>query len=292
MKNYIVGCGQITWGRETPREQVLQEIADAGYEGAPAGPYGGATPESILELYGRFGLRPGPGYLGANFWDPELTEELLERSKMLAEFTAGINCDAIFVADGGFNVVTPRGKTRRELAAQVTPEDSLTPDQYRYYGEVLTQVGEIFLASGVKACFHNHVGSFIETRQEVDDLWAQVDRSKVFQGPDIGHLAWAGADVTQFCNDYASEIKALHIKDIYPGVMQEGLSKGWTYGEFSAAGIFAELGEGMVDFPAMFDILNQAGYEGWLIVETDRTTKDSAFESAKISRDYLKSLGY
>ncbi len=292
MKNYIVGCGQITWGRDVDRSLVLKEIAEAGYEGAPAGPYGGATPEAILELYGRYGLRPGPGYLGANFWDPALTDELLERCKMLAEFTVGIGCDAIFVADGGFNTVTSSGKTRRDLAAHPAPSDSLTPDQYKYYGETLTRCGEVFMAAGVKPCFHNHVGSFIETRQEIDDLWACVDRTKVFQGPDIGHLAWAGVDVTQFCKDYASEIKCLHIKDIDPAVMQEGLAKGWTYGEFSQAGIFAELGEGMVDFPAMFDILNAAGYDGWLIVETDRTTKPTALESAKISRAYLKSLGY
>ena len=38
-------------------------------------------------------------------------------------------------------------------------------------------------------------------------------------------------------------------------VLKEGLEKGWDYGTFSANGIFAELGEGFVDFPAMFDVL-------------------------------------
>ena len=73
--------------------------------------------------------------------------------------------------------------------------------------------------------------------------------SLVFQGPDIGHLAWAGADVAQFCRDYAKDIKTVHVKDINPDVLKEGVEKEWTYGEFSDAGIFAELGEGMVDFP-------------------------------------------
>lgn len=292
MKNYIVACGQITWGRETPQEQVLKEIAEAGYEGAPAGPFGGATPESVMEMYSRYGLRPGPGYMGANFWDPALTNELVERSKALADFAAAVGCDAIFVADGGFMTVAPSGKARFALAGHVSPADSLTPDQYKVYGEALTKCGEVFLARGVMACYHNHVGAFIETRQEIDDLWANVDRTKVFQGPDIGHLAWGGADVLQFCKDYAADIKCLHIKDIHAHVMQEGIAKDWTYREFSDAGIFAELGEGMVDFSGMFDILNAAGYNGWLVVETDRTTKSSPFESAKISREYLRSLGY
>jgi hypothetical protein len=45
LSNILVGCGQITWMRFTPNgpkwlapeEQVLTEIANAGYEGAPAG---------------------------------------------------------------------------------------------------------------------------------------------------------------------------------------------------------------------------------------------------------------
>ena len=41
MSTIEIGCGQITWitrSNETPEEQVLAEIAQAGYAGAPAGP--------------------------------------------------------------------------------------------------------------------------------------------------------------------------------------------------------------------------------------------------------------
>ena len=55
--------------------------------------------------------------------------------------------------------------------------------------------------------------------------------------------------------------------------------------------VFAELGEGMVDFPAILDPLLAAGFDGWLIVETDITLKPTAFESAQISRQYLRSIG-
>ncbi len=48
----------------------------------------------------------------------------------------------------------------------------------------------------------------------------------------------------------------------------------------------------MVDFPAIFRILEGTDYEGWVIVETDVTQKPSALESATISRAYLKTIGY
>jgi inosose dehydratase len=113
----------------------------------------------------------------------------------------------------------------------------------------------------------------------------------VFQGPDLGHLAWAGDDVISFCREYASDIKTLHVKDIDPGVLAEGVAAGWDYAGFSDHGIFAELGEGLVDFPAVFTILGEAGFQGWVVVETDVTQKPSALESATISRDYLRSIG-
>jgi inosose dehydratase len=292
MGNMLIGCGQITWGRDIPPEQVLAEIAQAGYEGAPASPRGGKTAQEVVDAYAVYGLKPAPGYLGANYWDKDQEEQILQRARDLSAFMHDVGCTELYVAAGGFDgYVTSRGKTRRDIAGHVLPEDDMTDAEYAQFAKTLNKVGEITLANGVKSCFHNHVGSTIETRAEIDRLFALLDPSLVFQGPDIGHLAWAGVDPVQFCRDYANSIKTMHIKDIDPAVLKEGLANEWDYGTFSAHGIFAELGEGMVDFPALFDVLKGAGFEGWVIVETDVTQKPTALESATISRNYLKSIG-
>jgi len=293
MSKYRVGCGTITWGSMDPKPDVdpLAEIAQAGYEGAPCGPREGESAAETLAKYAAVGLKPAPGYLGAEFWIPEKKQEILAQAQVLGKFMSDVGCTEVYVASNGFNTMTARGKTRRELSAHILPEDALTPAQYDQFAETLNEVGRITLSYGVKSCFHNHVGSFIETRQEIDDLFARIDPDLVFQGPDIGHLAWAGVDPVQFCKDYAASIVSVHLKDIYGDVYQKGLAAGWGYSEFSANGIFAELGEGIIDYPALFKVLDEADYEGWLIVETDRTTKATALESATICREYLKSLG-
>ena len=124
-------------------------------------------------------------------------------------------------------------------------------------------------------------------------LWAIASPmgALVFLGPDTGHLAWAGADPVAFCRDYASQIKTIHVKDVDEKVRLRGRAQEWDYGTFAANGIFAELGEGNVDFPAIFAILRDAGFAGWVIAETDVTQKPTALESATISRAYLKSFG-
>lgn len=288
-----IGCSRITWSRSTPEEQVLSEIARAGYEGAVASPRGRSAQEA-LALLAKYGLEPAAsGYLGAAFWDPEEEAGILEQAKALAQFAQAIGRPEVYVAAGGFEgYVVPSGKNRRQIAGHVRPQDAMTDAEFAQFAQTLNKVGEVMLAHGVRACFHNHVGSTIETREEIDRLFALVDRTLVFQGPDIGHLAWAGADPVVFCHDYAKDINTMHIKDIDPDVLARGAAADWDYGTFSDNGIFAEIGEGMVSFPAIFRILEDAGYDGWVIVETDVTQKASALESATTSREYLKSIGY
>ncbi len=64
-----------------------------------------------------------------------------------------------------------------------------------------------------------------------------------------------------------------------------------TYDTFTEQGVFVELGEGCVDFPAIFAILRNVGFEGWVIAETDVTQKPTAWESVTASRAYLRTLG-
>ncbi|MGC9348216.1 MAG: sugar phosphate isomerase/epimerase family protein [Anaerolineae bacterium] len=290
-ENWLVGCGSLTWPREMPRDEVWAEIADAGYDGVPVSPSLG-TPEETLTFCEGFGFKPAPGYLAGNFWKPEEEAAILERAESYGKFMRDVGCTELYLGPGGFQgYVTDSGLNRSQLAGHVRPEDMMTDAEFAQFAKVVNKVGEITLKYGVRSCFHNHVGSVIETRDEIDRLFDMVDRSVVFQGPDIGHLVWAGADPVQFCRDYAEDIKSVHVKDIDADVLAEGVGKAWEYGQFSSNGIFAELGEGCVDFPALFEVLEGAGYEGWIIVETDRTTKPTAFESAKISRAYLRSLG-
>ena len=73
-------------------------------------------------------------------------------------------------------------------------------------------------------------------------------------------------------------------------MLDEGVAAGWDYGTFSEKGIWTELGDGYLDFPALFGILEEAGFAGWIIVETDVTQLASPLDSAIVSRDYLRSL--
>ncbi len=279
-----IACGQITWRRdEFSPADVLSQISAAGYAGAPAGPRTPDQVEEVQTLFAAAGLRPAPGYLGAQFWDPNETDAFVAQARDMAAAAQGLGLTELYVAAN----LTPE---RRAVSGKVRPSDALDDAGYAVMAETLNRVGEATLQHDVRASFHNHVGSFIETRQEIDALFSRVDRSLVFHGPDIGHLAWAGDDVLAYVQDYLPDITTLHVKDIDPTVLAAGIAQNWDYSAFSDHGIFTELGQGLVDFKALFDLLRQGNFQGWIVVETDVTQRPTALESATISRDYLRSL--
>ncbi len=292
MGNMLVGCGQVSWPPHTPEEQILAEIAQAGYVGAPAFARGGRTAQETVALWARYGLRPAPGYLGADFWRPEQCAQICERARQEARFMREVGCTELYVAAGGFeSYVTASGLHRKALAGHVGLADGMSDAEWRQFADTLNRVGEITLSEGVRSCFHNHVGSVIETGAEFERLLELTDPALVFLGPDTGHLAWGGVDPVAFCRAYADRIYTIHIKDVHLDVVERGRQAGWDYDTFCRNGVFTELGAGDVDFPALFAALCAAGFAGWVIVEIDVPERPTPLESITVSREYLRRIG-
>lgn len=286
----LIGCGQLTWKNVDPAT-VMQEIALAGYDGAP-GPLSLDQPvEEVVAWFGTFGLKPAPPYYSARFWDPAEEAGILGDAPAIARYVCGLGCTELYVAATGMDHVAPSESMRRDLAGHVRPEDAMTPEQFTQFGKALGAFAEATSAEGVASCFHPHVGTVIETAAELETLLASVEPGALALGLDTGHIAWAGDDPVQVCLHHLPRVKTLHLKDVNRDIREQGVAAGWSYGQFTAAGVFAELGEGMVDFPVILTALRDTGFNGWLIVETDVTMKPTPLESATISRHYLTTLG-
>jgi len=292
MNSSLIACAQMGWPENTPEEQILTTIARLGYDGAPAGPRKGSTTKDVLALYQKCGLKPAPGYFAADYWRAEQRADILRSAQAMGRFTRELGLTEVYVATGGWNgYVGRRGLHRGEVAGRVTPDDGLTEAEWQVFTDTLNQTGAIMLAEGVRACYHNHVGSVTESGEEMDYLLAHTDPDLIFLGPDTGHLAWAGVDVVQFTRKYASRILTIHVKDVKMAVVKQGVAAGWDYGGFSAQGVFAELGDGDVDFPTIFSLLKTASFCGWIVVETDVITRPTPEESHRVSHEYLQNIG-
>jgi inosose dehydratase len=284
--SFPVGCSTITWRRQASLEQMLREISEAGYAGSPAGFREDESPSTVRDLYASFGLRPAPGYLGANYHDASEHAAIFERARQHADWSAALGVTELFVAESCF-------AERFAVAGHQTAnrDDQLPDAGYRAMADGLNEVGRICRERGVTACFHNHAGSYVETRDEFDRLLSLTDPALLKIGLDTGHLAYAGADVASFARAHAPRIKALHLKDVFPRVLADARQQRLGYHDAQARGLWAELGEGTVDFAAMFDALRGAGFDGWAIVEIDQTTRPTPRDSILACRDYLRGIG-
>jgi inosose dehydratase len=144
-------------------------------------------------------------------------------------------------------------------------------------GRMLNEIAKRVADLGIKTGFHNHMGSMGQSPEQVDALLAATDPRYVKLELDVAHYVQGGGDPAAAIRKYHDRLLFLHLKDVEPAATHSGYQ-------------FTELGQGRVDFPAIFAALHAVQFRGWAIVELDdervgvsRTPK----QSAELSKQYL-----
>lgn len=97
-----------------------------------------------------------------------------------------------------------------------------------------------------------------------------------------------------FMRRHVDRISYMHFKDISPTVKADVIARNTGFYEACGQGIFCNLGQGDVDFPAVRQLLLDHGFEGWCTVEQDcdPTLDVSPVDDACANREYLQSIGF
>src|SRR5262249_32661312 len=162
---------------------------------------------------------------------------------------------------------------------------------YKEMAKTFDEMGRRINDLGMKFGVHAHLGSAMETKQDLEAIMEMTDPKLVYFVLDTGHTTMAGMDPVQLTRTYLHRIIEYHIKDVAPenrggfkGVLKE------PYNTTAENRIFFELGKGGVDFPGIKRILDANNWKGWWTVELDRTGT-TAKESCTIAKRYLENLG-
>ena len=135
---------------------------------------------------------------------------------------------------------------------------------------------------------HHHMGTGVQTAEEIDAIMSLIDPEKVFLLFDSGHLTFAGIDPVPVLEKYIDRIKHVHLKDVRLAIRDKARAEGWSFLQAVREGVFTVPGDGDVDFAPIFDILEKSGYEGWVVVEAEQDpAKANPFEYAKKARAYI-----
>jgi len=137
----------------------------------------------------------------------------------------------------------------------------------------IARAGAIAKEQGVTFTYHHHAQEFqqVEGQCALDLLLAKTSPETVKVELDTHWIKKGGEDPASYIRKYDRRIPQLHMKDI------------------TADNDFIEVGEGILDFPAIGQAAIAAGVK-WLIVEQD-VCKGPAIDSARLSIENLKKAG-
>ena len=272
--------------------QVLKEMHETGYEGTELGDWGFMPTEGkqlASELH-KFQLSLLAAFVPVAFSDPNAHsggETISLRTAYLLEFVTGKSAFIVLSDANGQNPV------RTLNAGRIRAEQSLKNVEWESFIEGTQRIARtIKEQTGLKTVFHNHCAGFVETPEELDKFMSLTDPELIGLCLDTGHYCFGGGDPLSAVKQYSDRIWHIHFKDCKADVAALSRSMGWDYFESVRQGLFCELGQGEVDFPAILNELKKSKYNGWIVAEQDVLPgMGSPKESAQRNRDYLRSIG-
>lgn len=288
-KNVSLGIAPIGWtnddmpdlGKENTFAQCVSEMALAGFTGCEIGNKFPKDREVLKRALDIRGLRIANKWF-SSFILTRPFEEVEKDFRAECEFLSFMGAKRIGASEQSYSV---QGKDIPVFGHKYVLND----EEWKTLCDGLNRLGEIAAEYGISLTYHHHMGTVVQTAEEIDRFMAMTERDKVSLLYDTGHLAYCGEDYLAVLKKYVDRIKHVHLKDIRPAVVEQVKKENLSFLQGVRKGAFTVPGDGSIDFKPVFEILSEAGYEGWLLVEAEQDPAVAdPFEYAVKARQYIK----
>ncbi len=161
----------------------------------------------------------------------------------------------------------------------------------------MASFGELCYKNGVILTYHNHDFEFEKTtdgRYVLDYMYETVKPEFLQAELDTCWVNIGGENPASYIRKYAGRCPVVHLKDFVGGKtenMYALIGTDEATSEKSEEFAFRPVGHGVQNFPEILEASVESGAE-YVIVEQDETYEIPCLEAAKMSRDYLKTLGF
>ena len=271
-------CEVPGWGPMLPVDRVLRELRSLGLNAIELGSPGffPDDPQEVRDLLDAAGVQLIAGFIPVVLHDAAVRDETLRQAEAAAERLR---------VGGAEHFVTAV-----VVDAQWSPRRPLSDAEWSHAFEMFTEIDAICARHGLTQVLHPHVGTLVET---ADDVRTVLAGSDVHWCLDTGHLAIGGYDPVELARDYSDRVGMVHLKDVNLAVAERLNAKELTLMEATFAGIFRNLGDGDVDIAGVIDAMNTAGYDGWWVLEQDTAiVGEPPPEGSGPVEDIAKSLNF
>jgi inosose dehydratase len=268
-------------GGEIPFEQCISEMALAGFEGSEVGNKYPRDPEKLNKALKLRGLTICNAWFSSFLTTKPLAEVEKDFIKH-CDFLYAVGARIIGAAEQGNSI---QGKPLPIFDAK----PRFTDEEWKRLTEGLNHLGTIAKKKGMQLVYHHHMGTGVQTTEEIDRLMEMTDPELVGLLYDSGHLVFSGEDHLAVLHKYLKRIKHVHLKNVRFEVMEKAKKEKWSFLQAVRNGVFTVPGDGGLDFVPVFDALKSGGYKGWWVVEAEQDpAKANPLEYALIARRYIK----
>ena len=268
-------------GAENTFEQCVSEMALAGFTGSEIG---NKYPKDVETLKHKLDVR---GMRICNAWFSSLLlsegyDATIEAFIKHRDFLHALGAKVIGASEQGNSI---QGKDVSIFGEKPV----YTDEQWELIRKGFNKMGELAKEKGMYFTVHHHMGTGVQTAEEIDKLMELTDPNLVYLLFDTGHLSFSGEDVLGVLKKYVNRVKHVHLKSIRKDVIEDAKVKGYSFLDSVRAGSFTVPGDVDFDFTPVFDILDEAGYEGWVVVEAEQDpAKANPYEYAVLARNYIR----
>jgi len=291
-----IGNAPCSWGVEFANDarnplwtHVLDEAKAAGYTGIELGPLGfmPEDPAILGPALQKRGLTLIGGVLFRPFHDPEQWDQVKDAALRTCRALTAHKAKRLVLIDS----ISAR---RAPTAGRSSEAERLRGADRAEFLERIKAVARMGTEEfGLQVTMHAHAAGFVEFEDELEDVLNAIEPALLGVCLDTGHCEYAGIDPVAFYRRHSQRVTYLHFKDIDPVVKRRAIEARTGFYDACAAGLFCNLGDGVVDFRGLKDALISTNFSGWATVEQDRdpSGERSTLADAKANLNYLKENG-
>lgn len=292
MKDILLGVAPIAWtnddmpemGGDTPLEQCLKDMQDIGYKGTEIGnkfPQSGFAIRKLLQSYD---LKLLSSWHSTFFLSPNFENERYRLQKKIKQ-----------IKDAGASLLnicecTKTIHNRKEEALSARPVIANDQHWERFF-QHLNEAGKIASEQGVCLAYHHHMGTVVQSSEEVEKVLQNTDKDKMSLCFDTGHFAFAGEDPLKMWRKFYDRVAHVHLKDVRKEVLHSAKLQDWSFLRSVKEGVFTVPSDGMIDFRPLIKEIMESSYSGFFLVEAEQDPeKANPYDYAKKAFSFLAHL--
>lgn len=267
----LYGTNPIAWSNDDDQtlgahislDQCLDDCARIGFDGIEKGHKFPTTVDGLKRVLDPRGLRFVSGWHSTNLLINTVETEKATMQPFL-DLLKGMGSKVIIVCETS-NAIHGTD----DVAVNDRPR--LEEGQWAAFGAGLEALAVFAAAQGITLVYHHHMGTIIETEDEIDRLMT-VTGPAVHLLLDTGHCYFGGGDPQRLAEKHMARVRHIHAKNVRPPIMREVREQGLSFLEGVRRGVFTVPGdsEGGVDFVPVLMSAADHGYEGWLVIEAEQ----------------------